>query len=363
MKIAFLTNIPSPYRMDFFNELGKYCELTVFFEKGKSDERDDSWTNYSFKNFRGIILEGKSVSTDKAFSPSVKQYLKKGAFDHIIVCNAFTPTGIVAMRHMKKHHISYWIEGDGAFPRKDNHLKKWFKTWILKGAKGYFSTSDTHDQYYLSYGVQPDQIFRYPFTSVKKANLLDKPVDIEEKRNLKKQLGILEDKMVLSVGQFIHRKGFDVLLQATEMLNKTVGIYIIGGNPTEEMADYVDKHALKNVHFLPFQTPEMLRQYYMASDVFALPTREDIWGLVVNEAMAAAVPVVTTQHCVSGLTLVLNGKNGFVVPVEDPKALAEAITKVLESDADQMAAAALETAKTYTIEAMVRTHIDILKKY
>ena len=38
MKVCYLTNIPSPYRVDYFNELGKYCELTVFFEKRRSNE-------------------------------------------------------------------------------------------------------------------------------------------------------------------------------------------------------------------------------------------------------------------------------------------------------------------------------------
>ena len=43
MKILFYTNIPSPYRVAFFNELGKHCELTVVFETANSTERDDAW--------------------------------------------------------------------------------------------------------------------------------------------------------------------------------------------------------------------------------------------------------------------------------------------------------------------------------
>ena len=37
MKVLFLANVPSPYRVDFFNELGKYCDLTVLFEKATSE--------------------------------------------------------------------------------------------------------------------------------------------------------------------------------------------------------------------------------------------------------------------------------------------------------------------------------------
>ena len=66
MRILFITNVPSPYRVDFFNELGKSCELTVLFEKSFSAERDDSWKQQNFINFNGIILKGKSIGTDKA---------------------------------------------------------------------------------------------------------------------------------------------------------------------------------------------------------------------------------------------------------------------------------------------------------
>ena len=56
MKILVLTNIPSPYRVDFFNEWGKYCDLTVAFEKEASDERDNSWKKYQFTHFKGVLL-------------------------------------------------------------------------------------------------------------------------------------------------------------------------------------------------------------------------------------------------------------------------------------------------------------------
>ena len=57
MKILWLTNIPSPYRVDFFNELGKLCELTVLFEKKAASDRDDSWKNFEAKNFTPVFLK------------------------------------------------------------------------------------------------------------------------------------------------------------------------------------------------------------------------------------------------------------------------------------------------------------------
>lgn len=87
MKVAFITNIPSPYRVNFFNEWGKYCDLTVFFEKSSSDERDKSWGNNDFRNFKAVFLKGIRSDVDKAVSFEVCKHLKKNAYDHIIVSN------------------------------------------------------------------------------------------------------------------------------------------------------------------------------------------------------------------------------------------------------------------------------------
>ena len=90
-----------------------------------------------------------------------------------------------------------------------------------------------------------------------------------------------------------------------------------------------------------------------------LPTREDIWGLVVGEAMSCALGVITTTMCNAGLTLIENGKNGFLVPPEDVRALRMAITDAIVHSA-AFGAAALETIRPYTVETMAADHMRIL---
>ena len=94
MKILYLTNIPSPYRVDYFNELGKYCDLTVLFEIQSSTERDKSWKSYKAENFKGIVMGGIRTRFDAAFCPSVIKYLKKGRYDYIVLTVLSSPTGI-----------------------------------------------------------------------------------------------------------------------------------------------------------------------------------------------------------------------------------------------------------------------------
>lgn len=361
MKVLFLTNVPSPYRVDFFNELGKYCDLTVLFEKSTSDERDESWKKYRFEHFQGVLLKGVSIDTDSAICFEVTKYLKPGFYDHIIVSNFLSPTGMIAITHMRQRKMEYWLESDGGFAKDGKGLKEKLKTHFIRGAKGYFSTAVEHDRYYLQYGAEAEKLHRFPFTSLRQADVLEKPVEASEKRELREKLNMKEEKIVVSVGQFVYRKGYDVLFNALAKSDANLGCYIIGGVPTEEYLSQLQSLGLKNVHFVGFQLKQQLAEYYKAADVFVLPTREDIWGLVVNEAMANGLPVVTTDRCIAGLAMVEPKKNGIIVPVENADALKNALEKLLyQVNLEEYSARSVETAREYTIERMAQVHVQIL---
>ena len=164
------------------------------------------------------------------------------------------------------------------------------------------------------------------------------------------------------MGQFIYRKGFDVLLKTWQNCSKEYGIYIIGAEPTEEYLNLQRRLGLTNVHFVGFKTKNELQEYYQAADLFVLPTREDIWGLVINEAMANGLPVITTNKCVAGMELIEDGKNGFIIPVDDEKALDDKINTILcdEVLCVNMAKESLKRIKPYTIENMALKHWNII---
>ena len=362
MRVLFLTNIPSPYRVNFFNCLGELCDLTVLFERESSSERDESWKNFSADKFRYRVLKGIKLGVAEAFCPGVKKHLKKNDYDAVIISNFTTPTGWLALRYLKKKKIPFFIEGDGGIAKSGKGVKERLKRRLLRGATGYFSTGKEHDNYYITYGVPEDKIYRYPFTSLFETDILKEPIREETKIKLKEDLGIKEEKIILAVGQFIHRKGFDVLLSSAKALSKDIGVYFVGGKPTEEYVQFCENNGLNNIHFIGFKKTAELKKYYCAADVFVHPTREDIWGLVINEAMAQGLPVVTTDKCVAGLELVKNGKNGYLVPVEDEQALTQAIIKVLGDDRITMARESLKEIQGYTFEEMAKRHIEVLSQ-
>ena len=166
MKVLFLTNVPSPYRVDFFNELGKNCELTVTFEKKSHKARDNSWKKYKFENFKGIFLKGVSLGNELSFCFGLKKIIKKGLFDKIICAYISSPATLMAIKYMQRKKIPYIIESDGAFKKNGKGIKERIKKSIISRAQKCFSTNVANDEYFEFYGAKKENIVRYPFTSL-----------------------------------------------------------------------------------------------------------------------------------------------------------------------------------------------------
>ena len=363
-KVLFLTGYPAPYRVEFFDALGKELDVTVLFSERKEDQahRAKQWFVESGGSFRWVQLE-KRIATMRGgcLCTDVLSWLKK-PWDRIVVCGYSSPTVMLAMAYLRTKKIPFYMEIDGGLIRPDSGGKYLFKKLLVSAPDAWLSTGKYPTEYLVHYGATKDAVFEYPFTSLFEKDILEKTVSPEEKAELRRELGIPERNVVLSIGQFIHRKGFDVLLRAAAKLDTDTGIYIVGAEPTEEYLQLRRELGLANVHFLGFMKKEKLVEYYQAADLFALPTREDIWGLVINEAMAYGLPVVTTDRCVAGLELVEDGDNGYIVPVGDEAALAEKMQAVLADDSGRMGAASLEKIRPYTIENMVKTHVEIFSR-
>lgn len=368
-RVLFLTNIPSPYRVDFFQELGKYCELTVLYETAQAKDRNPKWrNNKEEKNYIEHYLHAWIKRTDSALCLDVVKYLKQ-KYDAIIVGVYASPTGMYAIQYMKRHHIPYQISCDGGMVKEETGLKYAVKAYFLGKAAGYFSSGKNCTEYLKYYGAEKDRILEYPFTSLWDNDIEEKVPSKEEKQDLRKELGIPDKRIFLSVGQFIYRKGYDLLIQSLGELIQSedsledMEVYVIGGEPPEEYLELLQKWQIQKIHFVPFRTKQELKKYYKAADVFILPTREDIWGLVINEAMAEALPVITTKKCVAGQELVQEKKNGVLVEAEDVAALQQAMNyyrEMSEEDLIRQSVQSLKIIRSYTIEKMAEKYLGAI---
>lgn len=368
MRVLFCVNIPSPYRNDFFNELGKMCDLTVCYERRRALDRDQNWMASKASSYKEVFLDLKPIGIDRSGGSALRKYIAKNQFDKLIITNYISPSCIEAIVFCKLNRIPYWIEYDGGFNKKESFIKKIAKTILLKEAYGHMTTSQEHIEYLISLGINREKIHKYPFTSVHRADIANTVPTYKEKNILRKKLGVAEKRMIVSVGRFNYKngegKGFDLLFSMAEGLNPDIGIYIIGEEPTERYVKWKSDSLLDSIHFIPFKAKSDLFDYYRAADLMILLTRGDVWGLVVNESMACGLPVITTNKCIAGLEMIKNGINGYIVPVDTYKEAKELALDLFRDDNKrlQLSQNCLNTIVDYTIEEMALKHMHILSE-
>jgi glycosyltransferase involved in cell wall biosynthesis len=367
MKVLFITNIPSPYRVDFFNELGKYCELTVCYERHTAADRNSLWKGKATLNYREVYANVKPIGIDKSCGFGVIDVIKSEKFDKLIITGYASPAIMIAITYCRLNRISYYIESDGAFFTKDKFLKRMVKKYLLCGASLHLTTCDEHIKYLRWLGIHEEKIHKYPFSSVTDADMKATTVlNKDEKVKIREKLGMKETNVILSVGRFSYDggygKGYDTLLKAVRDMSD-VGVYIVGDEPTEEFIRMKNEMGVHHVHFIGFKTKGDLQDYYAAADIFVLLTRSDVWGLVINEAMMHGLPVITTTRCNAGLEMVKDGENGFLVAPEDFESVRKKLYVLLNSfeDLSSFSKSSRNIAEKYTIEHMVRVHLDILQ--
>jgi glycosyltransferase involved in cell wall biosynthesis len=365
MKVLFITNIPAPYRVEFFNELGKYCDVTVWFQA--ENESNRKWKLEGVgKRFKYKFLKGKTFGLDKHLNISIISELNKEHFDVYVVGCYSSPTEILAIHWLKLNNIPFMLNSDGGFPAKESRMKKWFKKYLISSAKGWLSSGKNCTDYLCYYGAQRDHVVEYPFSSVEFSNEELAPMTHDEKQDIKNKHG-LKEIVVLSIGQFIHRKGFDLLIDVFSRLKDyNVSLLLIGGGEKEEeYRGLIQKLELSNVVVLDFMHKDELIKYFKTADIFVLPSRYDIWGLVLNEALAFGLPIISTNNTGAAYDLITENENGYMVNIEQAEELYEKVKELIQNESlrKHFSNNSLIMAQNYKIEKMALRHYEIFDQF
>lgn len=370
MKILFLTNIPAPYRVEFFSLLGVSCDLTVLYEMRFAKTREKSWLSTQAKNYQEIYMRSYQLVDDGGISIDIFHYLKKNQYDFIIVGTHGTPTAKLAMLYMRLCRIPYILNIDGMLSdeiHEKSKLNGFLRKMMFQGASAYITSGKDTIKYLNDLGVESPYMYTYHFTSIKEKDILKKIIPVDQKKRLKACLGIVESKMIISVSRFIPEKGLDLLIKAfSKIASSDNALVLIGGSRDvyEPILESIPEEISSRIYFPGFMDKESLYRYYNAADIFVLPTHHDAWGLVLNEAISCGLPLITTNRCGAGLEMIQPDENGILVDHTDIDALTVALDKLL-GDAElrlYMATQNLKLAHKYTIEQMVKDHLQIFKE-
>jgi glycosyltransferase involved in cell wall biosynthesis len=165
---------------------------------------------------------------------------------------------------------------------------------------------------YLAYGASEKQLFFTPY-SVDVDQIAAVAALNADRGVLRNEWGIPpDDTVLLFVGKLTPRKHPEAMLHLAAECGANVHVVLAGSGPLEQqLRAHVERANLRNVSFLGFVNQRRLPEVYALADVFVMPSEDEPWGLVLNEAMAAGVAPVVCADVGASADLIREGETGF----------------------------------------------------
>jgi len=319
--------MPSPYQQELFNAIvasGK-MDISVRYFSATASDRD--WERRTLSGHERIMpsrhlnLFGCRIRSN----PEVLAEIRRADVDLVIVSDYSFLTAQVAMWYLTctGRKWLYWGERPGM---KSGVFRGWARQILMLpiryGAAGISAIGSLAEKSYRELFGSKKLIMNIPYFC-----------DLERYRELA-PMPHLRIK-VLYCGQFIVRKGLDILLQAFIRIAKEcpdVDLVLAGGNPDSPfLKGLIPDNLRDRIEIAGFYQPENLPTLYARADIFVLPSRHDGWGIVVNEALGAGLPVIASDQVGAVHDLIVHGENGYIFPSGDAQKLADYLRLLAES--------------------------------
>lgn len=329
-RVVIITNIPSPYRVDFFyylQEHVKQYEFHIVYSSTQNTSRqwhadEERIQNSTFLKSYNIKFKKRYDEHDIYIPHGVGKVLSELKPD-VVVAMEYNPTILMATRWCRRHKVKYisWTDGTAFSERGIGKLQKMSRKYIFKRADAFIGSSTAARENQIAHGADPDKCFISYLT-----------VDLDKYIREKEFYG---NRKLVCVGGLIVRKGVDLLLNALALADASVGLIIVGEGGEKErlMKQAAELNLSDRVEFKGFLEGEELYRCYSENAAFVLPTREDCFGLVTLEAMCAHLPVISSKYADGARDLVEHNVTGLIVDPYDEEEFARAIDMlVLDED-------------------------------
>ena len=363
-RVLLIHNFLSPYRVPLFAELARRFDLEVWILGDVKDIRE--WPDTAPEGaFRYRVLPHIGLPTGSRDYRVLLNYtlpalLARDRSDVVVCCGWDTPAAFVAgyAARMRRTPFVLWSGSTAHEPNWRRRVAAPAVSSLVRCARAWVAYGTRAKEYLVTLGADASRVF-CAYNTVDVQSLAPYAGWGEEQRAaFRRKLGVSTPFVVLFSGQLIERKGLGDLLPAFVRLAQSrddVTLLIAGSGANESRFRELAAPASERVKFLGFVQPDELGPYYACADLMALPSREEVWGLVVNEALACGTPVLVTDRMGCTPDLVRHAENGYVCSAASPDALYESLTRhfsVAPERRTAMRAAALRLIEPFTISAM-----------
>lgn len=337
-RVTVVSPEPTPYRAPLFDRIAARDDvlLTVVYAARTVAGRD--WSVHV--DHPAIFLDGRSIPGaqrllrhDYPLTPGVARALRETAPQVVVVSGWSTFAAQAALAWCRLHRIPYVLHVEshdlGPRPRWRRVVKGALASPVIRGAHSVLVVGSAARDSVVARGARRVRVF---------ANTIDVDRWIERARLLQRVPHA--DTLVLAVGRDVPEKAFDVLARACADAGVRLEL-VTGGLDEDELA-----------------------QRYVDADVFALLSRHETWGVVVNEAAASGLPLVLSDRVGAAYDLLRDGENGYLVPADDVAAAAVALRR-LADDSElrrRMGDRSRELVRGWGYEASVESFVEAVRE-
>lgn len=373
-RVVFVVPMLAPYAIARFEELAKNkdIELHIVAEKARSTARNGSgWDYQEIKGCKTYLLNAKeyhynvkndiggyAVREARKFSFGLRELLNKIDPDVVLVCNS---TQMVFLLGPRKYKLGVIVEDTRRAEEGRKRINRIIKRILLQTADFYIPFNDDAIEFLNHNKIQGK---RFKSTWSVNLSLFDSLKTNEQIVAKKNEFGLNNKCQYTIIAALIKRKGIIPFLNAWKHMPKDFHeqscLNIIGDGPLKsEIENLIESEELGNVCLVGNLPYAKVGEFLQCSDIFVLPTLEDVWGLVTMEAMASGIPVMTTIYAGSR-ELIEDGYNGFIFDSLDSNSIIDAITKASVANLDVMKKNARATITRYSNEVVMREFAEKL---
>lgn len=321
-----------------------------------------------------LVGETKFVETtkietgyDRGFiyvSPSIVGHLLQFK-PQIVMAQAFSLWTVLALLFQPLGRWQLVIIYDGSSPNtdfRDSPVRSFLRRAIARFASAFVANSTAGKRYLIEVLKAPeDKIFTKVYL-VPDAQALLQRLENTQPANLQ-----LKRPIFLYVGRITSRKGIKTLLEACDLLNtqgyRDYTLLIVGeGDQRQQLEAFVKERNLsEQVTWVGWVEYGRLGAYFQQADVFVFPTFEDVWGMVVPEAMVFGKPILCSKGAAAS-ELIVEGENGYIFDPHDPQNLAESMRRFLDRPdlLESMGERSRQLIAQHTPETAARSFAEVI---
>jgi glycosyltransferase involved in cell wall biosynthesis len=362
-RLAIFTSHPIQYQAPLFRAIaatGRVTPTVYFGSRHGADVAMDAGFGTAFQ-WDVPLLEGYDhvFLPNDASRPDVSRFggvrlshaarvLADGNHDALLVLGWQTRAHVQMLRAAWRLNIPTLVRGESTLRRSPavglrGVARRWL--WLPARQRIYRAAFERVDaflvigsrnrDYYRAFGVPDEKFFWAPYGVDNDWFSLSEPARSLARARIRAQLGVHDEAVVFaSSAKLIARKRpLDLVDAVAEVRRRGVDAHALFIGDGEERAA-IDAHAAragvaKFTSITGFVNQAELPAWYVAADALVLPSdARETWGLVVNEAMAAGLPVVVSEAAGCSADLVHEGENGFTYPCGDVRALADRLAAI-----------------------------------